>query len=162
MLGCGTTHQPPKYYISRSTTAYSQFYPLQLLFAKDGLQRILALWSFFKYESKTYHDRQSVFNDIFRLLRGNVIGAVYWKLGSLQPLCEELRHLIIVTTKETVEGKLHKWYGDTLARHKQRHECVSYETPKNRISDHYMMRFLSHCLQNLSSLCCQLSSAITL
>lgn len=105
-----SAHQPLKFFLSRNHTLNSHIHSVQLILAKDWMVRLWCLWCIHKDNSESSEYRQYAFLGILRLLVGNDIDTINWKLEALSETLNEMKEHVYYLMNGTVEKRFSTWY----------------------------------------------------
>ena len=152
-----SAHQPLKFFLSRNTTLNSHIYSVQLIIAKDWLQRIWPLWHLHRNSKESTTNRHLALISLFRLLVGEEFDEVDWnsKEEDLAEPINEMREHMYSLMSGTVEGRLEKWYPESLISYDAQPAWEVQDIPRSQVLSIDQTIFQSHVVSKLSSLCAQ-------
>ena len=104
-----SSHQPLKFYLWRNHTTNSHVYSVQVVFAKDWLDRLWSLWRLYRDKSEAPEHRRFALIGLLRLFGGKEMDDVDWTMQQGGKYIDELRDHVNSLMIGTIEERLDTW-----------------------------------------------------
>ena len=157
-----STHQPLKFFLSRNHTAKSHIYSVQLMLARDWLVRIWSLWQIFNSKEESASTKRFAMTGLFRMFGGSLMESINWNSDQHQAAFATLSNHISDLLSTTAEGRLQKWYDDTVMRYETVSMWEVLPLTKKQVLLDPQHDFLKKCMSFLVTICHIPSSAFKL